>query len=299
MLSYIGYLIKGALFGIANIIPGVSGGTIAVITGVYEKLLYSINNLFKDFKKSILFLLVFGGGAVISILAASKGVDWCIKNALFPTSCLFIGLILGGVPIIYRPVRNNISFKNIIIFILCMALVIGLLFIPYGSKPVIDSNNIIKLEVVDYILLGACGILASAAMIIPGISGMMMFYIFGYYQVLMVAINGLVHIHTILNSILVLLPVGIGIIIGLFTTAKLLGLLFKKFKISSYFGILGFVFGSICAILYNLIHSGQVNAFLNNPLHIALSITFLILGFVLTYILSRFEKKDNMAYDGK
>ena len=291
MLTYIGYLIKGVLFGIANIIPGVSGGTIAVITGVYEKLLNSINNLFKDFKKSILFLLAFGIGAVVAVLLASKGIDWCIENALFPTSCLFIGLILGGVPVIYRPVRDKISFKNIIIFIICMAIVIALTFI---FRPTTDGTKTLNnLDVLDYIKLGCAGILASAAMIIPGISGMMMFYIFGYYSLIMDALSGLVHIHTIGSSILALLPVGVGVIIGLFTTAKLLGLLFKKFKISSYFGILGFVFGSICAILFNLTHSDN-NAFFNNPVQIILSVGLLIIGFVLTYILSRFEKKDNL-----
>lgn len=288
MLSYIGYLIKGALFGIANIIPGVSGGTIAVITGVYEKLLNSINNLFKEFKKSILFLLVFGLGAAVAVIAGSKGVEWCISNALFPTSCLFIGLILGGVPVVYRPVRDKISFKNIIIFLLCMAIVIALLFVP--------KNAIVgKPQFLDYLKLGVCGILASAAMIIPGISGMMIFYLFGYYETLMTALSGLVHLHTFVDSILVLLPVGIGIIIGLFTTAKLLGLLFKKFKIGTLFGILGFVIGSICAILFNLIHSQEFNTILSNPLQIGLSVGLLIVGFVGTYILSRFEKKDNFS----
>ncbi len=290
MLTYIGYLIKGALFGIANIIPGVSGGTIAVITGVYEKLLNSINNILKDFKKSILFLLVFGVGAVIAVLAASKGIEWCLSHALFPTSCLFIGLILGGVPLIYSPVRDKLSFKNIVIFLLCMAAVIALLFLP---KNAITG----KLEILDYIKLGACGILASAAMIIPGISGMMMFYLFGYYGTIMTALNGLVHIHTFLDSFLVLLPVGIGVIFGLFTTAKLLGFLFKKFKIGTYFGILGFVIGSVCAIMFNLIHctDADLNLFINSPLQIALSIGLLIIGFVLTYVMSKFEKKDNMS----
>ena len=288
MLTYIGYLIKGALFGIANIIPGVSGGTIAVITGVYEKLLNSINNLFKEFKKSILFLLVFGAGAAIAILAASKGIEWCLENALFPTSCLFMGLILGGVPLIYSPVRDKLSFKNIIIFLLCMAGVIALLFLP---KNEINTAN---LTFIDYLKLGVCGLLASAAMIIPGISGMMMFYLFGYYGTIMTALSGLVHVHSFVNSILVLLPVGIGVIVGLFTTAKILGLLFKHFKIGTYYGILGFVIGSVCAILFNLIHS-DLNLFFNNPLHIALSITFLILGFVITYVMSKFEKKDNFS----
>ena len=286
MFGYIGLFIKGCLFGIANIIPGVSGGTIAVITGVYEKLLDSINNLFKKFKSSFIFLLIFGLGAVVAVLAGAKGIEWCLDNYLFPTSCLFIGLILGGIPVIYSPVREKLSFKYIIVFIICMAIVIALLYLPKNSSS--------DLEVMDYIKLGVCGILASAAMIIPGISGMMMFYLFGYYEVIMGALSGLVHTATMLDSFLILLPVGIGIIVGLFTTAKIIGLLLKKFKVGTYYGILGFVVGSVCAIMFNLIHSNIHELLLNNTVSIVLSITFLIVGFALSYIMSKFGKKDSL-----
>lgn len=286
MISYIGLFIKGCLFGIANIIPGVSGGTIAVITGVYEKLLDSINNLFKKFKSSFIFLLIFGLGAVVAVLAGAKGIEWCLDNYLFPTSCLFIGLILGGIPVIYAPVREKLSIKNIIIFLICFVIVIALLFLP--------KNVSSDLGFIDYIKLGCAGLLASAAMIIPGISGMMIFYLFGYYEVIMGALSGLVHTATMLDSILILVPVGIGIIIGLFTTAKILGFLFKKFKVGTYYGILGFVVGSICAIGYNLVHSNIHELLLNNTISLVLSITLLIVGFAISYLMSKFGKKESI-----
>ena len=299
MLGYIGLMIKGALFGIANIIPGVSGGTIAVITGIYEKLLNAINNIFKDFKKSFIFLMVFGIGSLIATLAGAKGVDWCINNALFPTSCLFIGLILGGVPVIYSPVRDSLNMKNkgksllyILIFIICFAFVISLLFLP--------KNKDLEITFEDYIMLGLCGILASAAMIIPGISGMMMFYLFGYYELIMNSLSGLLSFEfsTMLHSLLLLLPVLVGILIGLFTTAKLLGFLFKRFKTGTYFGILGFIFASVCAILFNLIHSDYETLLFESTSTIILSISTLILGFVATYFMSRLErKKNNMSLE--
>lgn len=287
MLGYIGLFIKGALFGIANIIPGVSGGTIAVITGIYERLLDSLNNIFKKFKSSFIFLIVFGLGALASTLLGAKGVEWCLSNALFPTSCLFIGLIVGGIPVIYSPVRDKISFKNILIFLLCLVAVIALLFLP--------KNKDTEMDFWDYLQLGACGILASAAMIIPGISGMMMFYLFGYYELIMESLSGLLSFSTMLDSLLVLAPVLIGVVIGLFTTAKILGFLFKKFKVATYFGILGFIIGSVCAIMYNLIQSDYHELFLNDTLSIVLSITFLIVGFFASYIMSKIDKKDNMS----
>ncbi len=294
MFKYIGLFIKGAFFGIANIIPGVSGGTIAVITGVYEKLLNAINNIFKDFKKSFIFLMVFGLGSLLATLAGAKGVDWCLNNALFPTSCLFIGLILGGVPIIYSPVRDQLTMKNkgksliyILIFLICFAAVIALLFLP--------KNKDLEITFEDYIMLCLCGILASAAMIIPGISGMMMFYLFGYYELIMDSLSGLLRPATMIDSFLLLLPVMLGIVIGLFTTAKLLGFLFKKFKTGTYFGILGFIFASVCAILFNLIHSDYETLLFNSTSTIILSITTLILGFVATYTMTVLERKKNLA----
>jgi len=287
MLGYIGLFIKGALFGIANIIPGVSGGTIAVITGIYEKLLDALNNLFKKFKSSFIFLIVFGLGSLAASLLGAKGVEWCLTNWLFPTSCLFIGLIAGGIPVIYAPVRDKLSFKNVMIGIICFIVVISLLFLPKTKDNEIDFW--------DYIQLGACGLLASAAMIIPGVSGMMMFYLFGYYELIMDSLGGLLSFSTMFDSLLILLPVMIGVLVGLFSTAKLLGFLFKKFKVGTYYGILGFIIASICAIIYNLVHSNIHELLLNNTMSIILSITFLILGFLISFIMSKVEKKDNMS----
>ncbi len=289
MLGYLGLMIKGALFGIANIIPGVSGGTIAVITGVYEKFLDSINNIFKHFKKSVIFLLVFGIGALIATLFGAKGVEWCLENYLFPTSCLFIGLIVGGIPVIYSPVREKLSFKYIIVFLICMAAVISLLFVP------LPKNDINDMDFMDYLLLGVCSTLASSAMIIPGVSGMMIFYLFGYYGTIMQALSGLLSFSTFFSNILVLVPVMIGFVIGLFTTAKILGFLFKKFMVGTYYGILGFIVGSICAIMFNLIHSDYHTLFLDSPLDITLSIVLLIVGFFASFLMSKVEKKDNMS----
>ena len=83
-MKHIALIFKGMLFGIANLIPGVSGGTMAIVTGVYEKLLDSINNLFKKFKASIIFLLLFGLGAVIAVLAGAKVLEWGLKYFKLP-----------------------------------------------------------------------------------------------------------------------------------------------------------------------------------------------------------------------
>ena len=243
-MKHIALIFKGMLFGIANLIPGVSGGTMAIVTGVYEKLLDSINNLFKKFKASIIFLLLFGIGAAIAILAGAKALEWGLKYFKIPLSLLFIGLIVGSLPTITKPIKNQTKPIHYLFMILAFALVIGLLYIPFPE--VVNGS----LKFYDYLLLVVCGFLASIAMVVPGISGMMMFYIFGYYETIMGAISGLVKLSSFGGSFLILLPVGIGVIIGIFSAAKAIAFLLKKFPIATYSAIIGFVIGSIFAIIY-------------------------------------------------
>lgn len=259
MLSYISLFFKGMLFGIANLIPGVSGGTIAVVTGVYEKLIDSINNLIKKFKSSIIFLLIYGIGAALAILALSKGMKWALKYFELPISLLFIGLIVGSMGAITKPVKNKMKWYHYIIVLLTFAFVVGLLYIPFPEATV---GN---LKFYDYLLLVLCGFLASIAMVVPGISGMMMFYIFGHYETIMGALSGLTSFSTMGSSILVLLPVGIGVLIGIFSAAKGISILLKKFPISTYSAIIGFVIGSIFALMYEGGIIDQLDLLIKSP----------------------------------
>lgn len=237
---------KGFLFGIANLIPGVSGGTMAVVTGIYEKLINSISNIFKQFKKSIIFLIIFAIGLLLAIFLGSKGIDYCLDNFYFPTCTLFLGLVLGGLPILMKEVKYKSSLLNFILILVGLGLVIGLLYLPFNSH---DG----KLEVIDYFILAGVGFIASVAMIIPGLSGMMIFKLFGYYDELIDTLSNLTKMDLLLENIKLLAPVGIGVILGLFTAAKVIGFLFKRYKTQSYFVIIGFVIGSCLAICYDLI----------------------------------------------
>lgn len=253
-MKHIALILKGMLFGIANLIPGVSGGTMAIVTGVYEKLLDSINNLFKKFKSSIIFLLLFGIGAVIAVLGGAKVIELGLKYFEIPISLLFIGLIVGSLPTIIKPIKGKTKPYHYLLMLLAFGIVIGLLYIPF---PEVSNGN---LKFYDYLLLVICGFLASIAMVVPGISGMMMFYLFGYYETIMGAISGLIKFSSFGSSVLILLPVGIGIIIGIFSAAKAISFLLKKFPIATYSAIIGFVIGSVFAIIYE---GGIVDEFIS------------------------------------
>ncbi len=285
MLKQIFIFLKGMLFGFANVIPGVSGGTMAVITKVYDKLLNSINNLFKKFKPSILFLLVYGLGAAIAVVLGSKVLVSATSKIPFPVAMLFAGLIIGTIPFLAKPIIHEIKWQYIIVFILAMGVVIGMLFIGLNV-----SSNKTELQPVDYILLFVCGFLASVAMVTPGISGMMMFQIFGYYQLLMNAISNL--FSNFGQNVLILLPIAAGVIIGIFTACKIMSIILKKFPKGSMFAILGFVIASIFCLFYNA--EFKVTEVRFDGLQIALAIVFLVMGALGSYFLSQIgEKKEN------
>ena len=277
---------KGFLFGIANLIPGVSGGTMAVVTGIYEKLINSISNIFKQFKKSIIFLLIFAVGLLLAIFLGSKGLDYCLDNFYFPTCTLFLGLVLGGLPILMKEVKHKSSFLNFILILLGLGLVIGLLYLPISYH---DGD----LQVVDYFILAGVGFIASVAMIIPGLSGMMIFKLFGYYDKLIDTLSNLTKMDLLIDNITLLAPVGFGIIIGLFTAAKVIGFLFKRYKTQSYFVIIGFVIGSCLAICYD---------FIGNDYDLTQMIVGLILipvGFIFTSGLSLISDKMSQKEEEK
>ena len=293
MLKQLFIFLKGMLFGIANVIPGVSGGTMAVITGVYNKLLDSINNLFKKFKESILFLLVYAIGAVVAVFLGFKVIDVTMEKIPFVTEMLFAGLIIGSIPFLAKPVYKKINYKYVIVFVLGFCLVIGMLILGNLLRPEAKTS----LTFVDYLLLFVCGFLASVAMVTPGISGMMMFQIFGYYDTLRSAFLFENLKNNFGGSILIMLPVALGVIIGIFTAAKIISILLKKYPTGMIFAILGFIFGSVFCLFYN--EEFKITEANLDALNIILGILAILVGacasFSLAYISNKKEKLVNEA----
>ncbi len=280
-MKHIILALKGILFGISNAIAGVSGGTIAVITGIYDKLIYSISHIFSDTKVALKFLIVFFIGVAIGFVGGNKVISIALEYAAIPTSCLFAGFVFGGIPAFGKPLIKDINNRNIILGIIGALAVVGLIFVPNNSW-----KTIADLEFYDYILLFICGFLAAIAMIAPGLSGMMFFMLIGYYQVFSSVMGNILDFSQFTSNILVLLPVGIGIIIGIFTASKLIDYLFKKFPIQSKFVIFGFIVASVFCILY------KTNWELN-PLMIVLGVVAFTLGAILTILIDYFGNKKN------
>ena len=240
--------IKGFILGIANVIPGVSGGTMAVSMGLYELILSSIGNFFKDIKGNFIKLLPIILGILVAIVSTSKLVTYALTNYKAQTLCLFIGLIFGGVSLIMRKIKGKGSKINYLIFFIVFFFVISLNFLKTGLIEISFTN----MGIIDYLLLLVMGFIASSAMVIPGISGSFILMVLGYYDKIIYTVSTITDFSKLGSNLLILVPFGIGVIIGIVFMAKLITNLLKKYETKTYFAIMGFVLSSVVVLLLQL-----------------------------------------------
>ena len=240
--------IKGVILGIANVIPGVSGGTMAVSMGLYELILSSIGNFFKDIKGNFIKLLPIILGILVAIVSTSKLVTYALTNYKAQTLCLFIGLIFGGVSLIMRKIKGKGSKTNYLIFFVIFFFVISLNFLKTGLIEISFTN----MGIIDYLLLLLIGFVASYAMVIPGISGSFILMVLGYYDKIIYTLSTITDFSKLGSNLLILVPFGIGVIIGIVFMAKLITNLIKKYETKTYFAIMGFVLSSVVVLLLQL-----------------------------------------------
>ena len=275
-------VIKGFFMGIANVIPGVSGGTIAIILGIYEQFINTISNLFKDLKANVKFLLPIFIGMGLAILTMSKVISYSYDEFPLPTIMFFVGLVFGGIPLLLKKVQGKKESKqisNYIIFLITFGLVIFLA----SYKFIFSMNSEVSfasMNIGSYILLFIVGIIAAATMVVPGVSGSLVLMILGYYYPIINTINALFKEDFVGNGF-ILGIFGLGVVIGIVAISKLLELLFKKYKVKTYFGVLGFVFASIIAI--PLSACIELNSISTSIDQIIISIVMVIIGTVISF----------------
>ena len=258
IMEFFGNIIKGVMIGIANIIPGVSGGTMAVSLGIYDRLIGAVSGLFKEFKKSIAFLIPIIIGCGIGIVGFTYAIEYLLDKHTFVTCMAFVGLILGGLPAIISSMKSKMTSGGIGVFGI-LAFVIA--FVISGGMPLLkeskDALTVIAVTPVNMVILFILGVVASATMVIPGVSGSMMLMIFGYYYAIINTIKTFLDnlrafdLMGMKDGILLLAPFGIGVILGIFLIAKLITFLFEKYGVQTFCAILGLVISSPIAIFIN------------------------------------------------
>ncbi len=268
-MEFLKDVIKGMIIGIANAIPGVSGGTMMVSMGIYDNIIFCITNLFKQFKKSVMTLLPYFIGMAVGIVGLAFAIKSLDANYPFQTRMVFIGLILGGIPMLLKRVKGNkVNIANGIIFLIFFASIILMQYLGNNTSDVSLTIGFVPLVKLFFV-----GVIASATMVIPGVSGSMMLMIMGYYNPILNAItefvSGLTHgdMDTVFHVSASLIPFGIGVVLGIFVIAKIIEILLKKWEGLTYSAILGLVVSSPVVILMGTVLSG-------------LSIVTVITGFI-------------------
>ena len=247
-MKHIKNLFSGLIIGIANIIPGVSGGTMAVLLGIYDKLINAISISKESLKKNWKFLLCIFGGAGIGIVLFANILEYCTDNYNVPTQLAFIGLILGSFPFLWKKTIEKKKLKNY--NIIPLAVTFSLMFLISQLNP---EGNVAQTEMslpLFFILL-VLGIVAAVSMIIPGLSGSFMLKAFGQYDTVTESISRLsksIKTGFAIDDFLILVAFGIGALVGIIGGAKVIAIALKKFHQGIYSAILGLVIGSIFVI---------------------------------------------------
>lgn len=230
---------KGFIVGSTMVIPGVSGGTMAIILGIYKDLIHAITSLRKEFKKSVILLFEFVVGAVIGFLLLADLIEMLLKKFEQPTMFFFIGAILGGIPLLVRESKIDVKKPNdILTGVISLAVGIALV-ICIGKIPpnVLSFEGSMGLSSVPLVVL--TGIIIAIALVLPGISTSHMLLILGMYDYIITIKS---HIFDSLGFIIAL---GISVVIGIFLITKPIEILMDKFPKATYIAIIGFVIGSV------------------------------------------------------
>lgn len=251
-------IIKGFLIGIAKILPGISGALLAITLGVYEKAIESVSNFFKNPFKSIKYLFPLLIGICLAIVLTSKVIVYLLTNYYLFTIILFIGLMVGGVPDLFKKISfNQLKRIHYVLLISSFSLVFIISLINKQTFFTIPSVGL-------YFFIGS---IDAVTTIVPGISGTAILMILGCYHLLLDLMSNIGSFYN--NSFLI--SYGIGLVISSFLTSKVMNYLFKKKELAIYSVITGFMISSILILFVNCMRN--INSLFD-----------LILGFILFVI---------------
>lgn len=260
-------------------IPGVSGSTMAILLGIFDKLISSISNFFKDIKGNILYLLKFCIGAGIGIASLARLLTWLLDKFPLPVSVFFLGAVVGGIPALYKKTKGSpFRVSSAIYFLVGLAIVIAIGFIPEGSVDISIGSGVMH-----YLMLLVIGIIIALALVLPGISTSHMLLVLGMYDTTLAAINNW--------DITYIAILGISTVIGVFLITKPLEWIMKKFPHQTYWMIIGFVIGSTWEIFRDKISPAipKESDIFGWIIAVLASLVSFVLGYLAIKYLSKFQ----------
>ena len=293
--------IKGIVIGLALVIPGLSASTFAVVTGLYDNIIFAANNLRKEFKKSFIFLLPIGLGAGIGILASVSAIIQLMYAFPLQSYAFFVGLVLGSVPTIHKKIKSGMNVKPNYIFAVVGFVIIVVMGFIVPSEEVVAIAAIE--DIGDFIAILTAGIIACFLLAVPGISGALILILLGQFGTVYGAVSNFASVLFMivrgqegalelgLESGAIVLTFFVGALIGLAAATKIIGYLIERHEIKVYFAVMGLVLGAVVT-LFNF---GIVEHFTEFDAYMLLNAVFLIVfaavGFVCTKFMARSKDK--------
>ncbi|EGS83384.1 TPA: DUF368 domain-containing protein [Staphylococcus aureus] len=269
-------ILKGFAMGTSDLVPGVSGGTIALLLGIYNQFIASISDIFsRRFWPSFTFLIPIIIGMLLAMGSLSNLFNYLLSQHHIPTMFFFGGLIIGIVPYLLKISNYKTSFttKHYMMVIAGIAILIVITLMNNGDKHAGETLTLSTGLIIKYFIAGMC---ASSAMLLPGISGSFMLLVFGVYGTVMLAISEVVKLN--FAGLPILLAVGFGVLAGFIISSKIIQYFLTHHKLMTFALIIGFVVGSLFAVFPGL------------PTNIVMwfvSLVVFIIGFIVSLTLGR------------
>ncbi len=281
-MEWIKGLIIGTIIGGGMILPGVSGAVLSVVLGVYEKIINAILTFFKDWRQNTLFLSPIAIGIILGAILFGKVLLFVFNDYPMEAGFTFIGLILGGIPILFLKIKKHDNKKvNTLMF--AIAFIFSLTLFVLGKNTInLDFYPYLDDKYIGQILLFITGLIYISGKIIPGISGSFLLMLIGMYKYLLGIISHPLSLTK--YEILQLVPMGFGAVIGAIILVNLMGYLIKHHHNATYSAIIGFVLGSIAAIYPGFYFNNQGFT----------SIILFMIAFIISYTFS-LENKDKIT----
>ena len=288
-------ILKGVFVGIANVIPGFSGGTMAVLLNVYDTFIYAFANIFNNFKNAFKRCWSLFLGIIIGILLAVVTVVKLLEVIPFITIMFFVGLIIGSIPQIYKKAKvGKLKIIDIISFLIAIAVIVVL--------PLITTTNyeVVNFNVWLYIILLLLGVICSSAMVVPGVSGSLVLMAFGYYTFIMTSGKNLLKnlfnfsFENYWNIVLAIGFFTIGCLLGLVLISKLIAKLMEKHPKTVYMTILGLLLASPFGIIYAVLKPDSGYSVKADAITIIFSIVSFIAGVAVIVLMEYFSKKKQL-----
>ena len=264
---------KGFIIGIAKVIPGVSGAMIAVSFGLYDRLINAITSFFDNKKENFKFLLLVGSGILLSIVCFSNIVRYFINSYYFSTMMLFIGLIVGGTYSYSRDIEY--SFKNIVIIILTILLVLGISM--FGGSGSYMINGTVR----DYLMFFIGGVVEIFSSMVPGISGTALFMLLGIYDSILLLFSNIFNISFVIDNIMIYISYGVGMMISFVIFSILISYLIKKYRNLFDTIVMGLCISSILLLIVMSFSSSF------GFIDLVIGVMLFFVGVVLSYLFER------------